>query len=116
MRQALPDKLHFLAKSVEGNWVVSCLDFDLAAQGHSFEDAREGVMYQVEDYIQDAFELDNGEHASLLLSRRSPAHKWLIYHAVSFVQKCSSVLHGLRSFATDPPSFNNSISAYHQHA
>jgi hypothetical protein len=95
-----PKVLHLVARNVEGQWVVACLDFDLAAQDDTFEAAQRRLIDQVHSYVQDALTIDDGKHSEQLLSRKAPAWEWALFYAVLALQ----VLHaagvglGLRGY------------------
>ena len=55
----------------EGVWSAMCIDFSLAAQASSFDDAKRKLNAQIVDYVRDAVTIDH-EHASYLLQRRAP--------------------------------------------
>jgi predicted RNase H-like HicB family nuclease len=57
----------------DGNlWVAVCIDFGLAAQGESYELAREKLHGQIGEYVYDALVGEDKAHAGALLSRRAP--------------------------------------------
>lgn len=66
-----------------GQWVAVCLDFTLAAQGGSRDEARKRLHAQIDAYVREAFTVDV-KHADALLSRRAPLvdrlgwHFWLL--------------------------------------
>jgi hypothetical protein len=67
-----PEYLHLIARLVDGQWVVECLDFDLAAQDDTLEGAQRRLLDQVSSYVEEALTMDDGTHAEQLLSRRAP--------------------------------------------
>ncbi|NEV64147.1 type II toxin-antitoxin system HicB family antitoxin [Thiorhodococcus minor] len=58
-------------------WVALCLDFDLAAQGETFEDAKAKLDAMIDDYVRDAWEGEDQPFAESLLNRRAPLRYWL---------------------------------------
>jgi predicted RNase H-like HicB family nuclease len=42
------------AKQEEGVWVAVCLDFNLAAQGDSFDEAKAKIESMIAEYVYDA--------------------------------------------------------------
>jgi hypothetical protein len=52
-------------------WVAVCVDFALAAQGQSLEQARSRLHEQILVYVREAVTVD-AEHAEALLSRKAP--------------------------------------------
>jgi hypothetical protein len=80
MPPSIPTTIHLLARRSEGQWVVACLDFDLAAQDCSFEAAQRRLLDQVESYVQEALTIDCGSHASELLNRRAPLAHWALFY------------------------------------
>lgn len=90
MAYQLPERLHFLARHIEGQWFVKCLDFSLGAQDTTFEAAHERLQAQVSSYVEEALSLDGGVHAEQLLSRRAPWRDWLLF-------RLGMVLHALHA-------------------
>ena len=82
----VPSTIHLLARRSEGQWVVACLDFDLAAQDGTFEAAQRRLMDQVESYVQEALSMDGGSHASELLTRRAPMAHWALFYLAMLLQ------------------------------
>lgn len=75
----LPRRLHFLARHVQGQWVVECLDFSLGAQDDTIEGAHRRVLAQISTYVEEALTMDGGAHAEQLLNRRAPMRDWLLF-------------------------------------
>lgn len=69
-----------------GAWVALCLDFDLAAQGETFEEARTRLDGMMTDNVADALTGPDRGHAAALLNRRAPWHDWVRYYTLSLVQ------------------------------
>ena len=86
MTSDIPSTLHLLARRTEGQWVVACLDFDLAAQDCTFEAAQRRLLDQVESYVQEALTIDGGRHSSELLSRRAPIGNWALFYVAMVLQ------------------------------
>lgn len=74
-----PKRLHFLARHVEGQWMVECLDFSPGAQDDTIEGAHERVLAQITTYVEEALSMDGGAHAEQLLNRRAPWRDWLLF-------------------------------------
>jgi len=68
------------AKQEEGVWVAVCLDFCLATQGYSFEEAKQKLEDQITFYVGEA--LQDKEYGSQLLSRRAPISSWIEYYFI----------------------------------
>lgn len=66
----------------DDQWVVVCLDFSLAAQADTFNEARALLDAQIRSYLRDALVGEDRKHASYLLNRRAPLHMWLRYYGV----------------------------------
>lgn len=64
-------------------WVALCVDFTLAAQGDSLEEAREKLHAQIADYVTEAVTVD-AEHAAELLKRKGPLLHRLQYRLAAF--------------------------------
>ena len=67
-------------------WVAVCLDFSLAAQGPSLDQARIRLHEQIRSYVLEAFSID-AQHAEVLLSRRAPWPDRLRYHWVKLLSQ-----------------------------
>jgi predicted RNase H-like HicB family nuclease len=67
-------------------WVATCLDFDLAAQGETFEDARCRLDAMINEYVEDALTGEDRDHAQSLLNRRAPLRYWLRYYWFALVR------------------------------
>src|SRR4051812_38652516 len=64
----------------QGHWVALCVDFTLASQGETFEEAKAGLDAQIREYVHDALMGDDRPHAPYLLSRRAPFLDWIKYY------------------------------------
>ena len=65
----------------DGNvWVASCLDFCLAAQGESFEEAKEKLEDMISEYVYDATVGEDRDHAYILLTRKAPFISFVRYY------------------------------------
>ena len=54
-----------------GGWEAFCLDFDLAVQGHTFDEAKDCLQKAIASYVEDAMKEDIA-HRDRLLNRRAP--------------------------------------------
>lgn len=84
-------------------WVAICLEFDLAAQGDTLEEAKERLIAQTVSYLKDALLGQDRQHAHYLLHRRAPWHifaKWYFCRAIS---KIDHVWRGAKAFCTAMP-------------
>lgn len=73
--------LRCLAERDGDVWVASCLDFCLAAQGDTFEEAKVKLEAMIEEYVYDATVGEDKEHGPELLSRRAPFSTIAKFHA-----------------------------------
>lgn len=64
----------------DGQWTIVCLDFCLAAQADTFNEARVRLDAQIVSYLRDALVGPDRAHARYLLSRRAPASMWAKYY------------------------------------
>lgn len=51
-------------------WQAFCLDFNLAAQADSFDEAKKKLEAQIDEYVHDALAGEDRAHAGTLLVRR----------------------------------------------
>lgn len=66
------------ARQEEGVWVAVCLDFCLATQADSFEEAKVKLEEQIVFYVSEA--LQDKAFGSALLQRKAPLSSWLAYY------------------------------------
>ena len=65
----------------DGNvWVASCLDFCLAAQGDSYEEAKEKLEDMIREYVYDATIGEDRDYSSILLTRKAPFISFVRYY------------------------------------
>ncbi len=98
MANGIPTSIHLLARRVEGQWVVACLDFDLAAQDSTFEAAQRRLLDQVESYVQEALAIDGGAHSQQLLRRRAPMGHWALFYVAMLLQGLHAASGMLRGY------------------
>ena len=72
------------AKRQEGVWVAVCVDFCLATQGESFEEAKHKLEEQIYFYVDEAFQ--DKQYGSQLLRRRAPLSSWGEYYFIFLSQ------------------------------
>lgn len=83
------------AEQAEGQWTVVCLDFSLAAQSESLDDATALLVGQLKDYVSDALTGIDADYANeLLVRRRAPLGLWLKFYKSKFLNWCSSDRNG----------------------
>jgi predicted RNase H-like HicB family nuclease len=68
------------ARYDEGQWIAFCLDFDLAAQASTFEEAKTKLENMIKEYVFDALVGEDREYAEQLLTRKAPLLEWLKYY------------------------------------
>jgi hypothetical protein len=98
MASTIPATLHLLGRRIDDQWVVACLDFDLAAQDSTFEAAQRRLLQQVNSYVQEALAIDGGAHAQQLLHRRAPLASWALFHVAKLLQGLHAATNELRSY------------------
>ncbi len=62
------------------SWSAICLDFTLAAQAETFEEAKNKLEVMIIEYVNDALSGEDRPYARQLLSRRAPLSLWLQYY------------------------------------
>lgn len=88
--------LKCLAKKQGNEWVVFCLDFDLAAQASTLGEAKRLLEAQIQEYVFDALAGEDSEYADQLLSRRAPLGLWVTYYLAGIAQKILHIKGRLR--------------------
>jgi len=84
---------------LEGDqWVAVCIDFNLAAQANSFEEARKKLHHQVLWYVYDAVAGDDQAHGVDLLQRKAPVALVLRYHVVHAMSRFRAMRERVRAF------------------
>lgn len=69
-----------LVESKQGEWQAFSLEFGLAAQGETLEDAKRRLDAMLQSYIHDALVGEDRAHAHDLLSRRATWRVYLRYY------------------------------------
>jgi len=88
--------LRCYAERQHGQWVAVCLDFSLAAQDETLEGAKARLEAQIEEYVFDAIEGEDREHAEQLLTRRAPWQQWARYYFIKLLASFGLVQEGVR--------------------
>lgn len=68
--------LRIYGEQSDGQWSFICLDFSLAAQADTIEEASALLKSQIKEYLIDALEGQDREYAPQLLKRRAPLKYW----------------------------------------
>ncbi len=82
--KAKESTVKWFAKQEEGVWVAVCLDFCLATQGDSFEEAKLKLEEQIVFFVEEA--LQDKEFGSQLLNRKAPLSSWIEYYFIKLSQ------------------------------
>lgn len=72
------------AEQEDDCWVALCLNFNLAAQGDTFEEAKTKLEAMIAEYVYDALAGEDKPYAAQLLSRSAPFSSWLRYYFIKF--------------------------------
>lgn len=85
--KSLPLFLRVYGERTNGVWSLICLEFNLAVQAESLNEAKQKLRSMVKTYITDALSEDgpNRAFASTFLRRRAPTIFWLKYYVFSVV-------------------------------
>lgn len=94
--------LRCYAEREGAQWQAFCLDFDLAAQGESYKDARERLEAMIVEYVYDALAGEDREYAEQLLSRRSPFHMWAKFYWFFFLSRILHIRNNLHRLFKSP--------------
>lgn len=79
--------LKCLAEQVDGQWSILCLDFDLAAQGATLDQAKVSLDAMLKEYLYDALAGKHKDAASYLLRRRAPLKYWIKFYWLCLLDK-----------------------------
>ena len=63
-----------------GQWTLMCLDFSLATQSESIEDAMRRLVEQIQMYVREATVGQDSEHAAVLFKRSAPLKYWIKFY------------------------------------
>ncbi|MES2297749.1 MAG: hypothetical protein V4582_11945 [Pseudomonadota bacterium] len=63
----------------DGQWSLINLEFSLAAQAETLDEAKAILDSQIKEYLHDALVGEDREHVGVLLRRRAPVKYWLKY-------------------------------------
>lgn len=77
--QAKKLMLRCYAERKDSLWLAYCLDFSLAAQADTLDEAKTKLEAQIREYVHDALAGVDRPHAPLLLTRRAPWAYWFKY-------------------------------------
>lgn len=75
-------------------YVAICVDLCLAAQADSPEEARAKLFDQIIEYIDDALEGPDQEHAEYLLTRKAPLSQLLTYQWLKLMYRFHALKDG----------------------
>lgn len=79
--------LRFYGEREGDQWTVMCLDFSLAAQAETVEEAQDLLRAQIIDYLTEAIAGQDRLHGEVLLSRRAPLKYWLKFYFLRALSK-----------------------------
>lgn len=90
--KTLPLFLRVYGEKRNGIWSLICLDFNLAVQAESLQEAKLSLQQMVKAYITDALAEDGPDHdfAHIFLRRKAPVEFWLKYYWHAFLTKICS--------------------------
>jgi len=75
----------------QGQWQAFCLDLSLAAQGHTFAEAKDRLDVMIAEYVYDALVGEDKEYAHQLLTRRAPLRDWVKYYWYCVLSKVGAI-------------------------
>lgn len=79
----LPIVVRLYGKKRSGHWSIICLEFNLAAQANTIQEAKAKLDEMMKSYVHDAVDAQYGLQ---LLTRRAPAVFWAKYYFERFLQ------------------------------
>lgn len=95
--------LRCLAFKEDGQWVVMCLNFDLAAQADTLDKAKSSLEVMIAEYVYDALVGEDREYAAQLLKRRAPARYWVEYYSLRLWQHIRHIMKRRMGFELPMP-------------
>lgn len=98
----IPQRVRCLAWQTEGQWVVSTLEFGLAAQADTYEQAKEKIEAQINDFVRVALREDP-DFRRELFARRAVWHDYARWYVARAMQPVHAAGDGLRAFFEETP-------------
>jgi len=77
-----PDEMVLRAYAIQkgdASWRAVCLDFSLAAQGKTAEEAFASLRQAIIGYIETVYDTEDHRSIPKLVKRRAPAGDWFLY-------------------------------------
>ena len=68
------------AERKDGVWIACCIDFCLAAQASTPDEALQKLLMQIQEYVYDAVAGEDKEFGAQLLKRRAPLPMFVKYY------------------------------------
>ena len=78
------------AEQESNYWIAICLNFNLASQANSFEEAKSKLEIMIIEYVYDALVGEDKIYAEQLLSRQASLSFWLKYYFIKIKSIVSS--------------------------
>lgn len=82
--------LRVYGEKSEGQWSLVNLEFSLAAQADTLEEAKTLLESQIKEYLHDALTGQDRAYASDLLRRPAPVKYWFKYFVSQFCKRISA--------------------------
>jgi len=98
--------LRCYAEKHDDQWEAFCLDLTLAAQGSTFEEARQALHEQISEYIHDALVGEDREYAGYFLRRKAPLQYWLKYYTIKAFCRVRKIKNQTQDLLSGTCSFN----------
>ena len=94
--------LRFYGERHGDQWSLICLDFNLAVQADTLNEARVKLHQMVKSYLRDALEGGvDSTHGRYFLTRRAPLSFWIKFYLFSFLNRICSKRERSRVTASD---------------
>lgn len=93
--------LRCFAEKSEEQWQAVCVDLCLAAQGDTFDEAREKLHAMIAEYVWDALAGEDRAFADQLLRRRAPLSILARYHWIGLFDRFGAMQEGIRRLFTE---------------
>ena len=81
-----PQYVRIYGERHDGQWSLICLNFSLAVQDESLEEAKAKLNSQIASYVKAATVGVDSAHADYLLSRSAPLKYWAKFYLFGAVQ------------------------------
>ena len=105
MEYCFMQPVHLVLKCYAENkgdyWQAFCLDYTLAVQAETFDEAKKKLESMIISYLHDALSGDDKAYARQLLTRSAPASYWIKYYLYVLLDKIGVIKNDMQRLFTE---------------